>query len=358
MFQPDSVVEAMKETLFSGFIAEGGKTARFRQIVANFVENPRTVLVNSCTMALTMAYRLSDVGIGNEVISTPLTCVASNQPILSLCARPVWADVDPKTGIITADTIFPCISEKTKAILVLHKEGDLARMAEILDLAKKHNLKIIEDAAHAFGAKYRGQKVGTMGDFACFSFQAIKHITTGDGGALSCADEANYLRAKKMKWFGVDRDSRDGGNPWEQDVPEWGYKGNMNDISATIGIEQMKHVEEILTAFNLNGNRYSKLLENVPGITPIDRDNRDFSTYWAYCLIAENRKGLIQKLAEHGIAASQIHPRNDVYSMFASSKKHLPNVDWFAEREVSIPCGWWVSEEEQSRICDVIRSGW
>lgn len=349
---------SLKETLFSGYIAEGPKAAKFRQIVADFIGNPLTVLTNSCTTALTLAYRLAGVGSGDEVVSTPLTCVASNQPILSLGAKPVWADVDPKTGMITAETIAPGLSEKTKAILVLHKEGDPARLSEIVALAKAHNVKVVEDAAHAFGAKYQGKNIGTIGDYTCFSFQAIKHITTGDGGAIACKDEEAHLRARKLKWFGADRDARAGSNPWEQDVAEWGYKGNINDIAAAIGIEQMKHVHEILAKFNANGKCYSELLQGVPGIRLIERDSRDFSTYWAYCLLAEDRPGLIRKLVEHGVAAGQIHPRNDTYSIFTASRQHLPNVDYFAEREVSLPCGWWVSEEELARICDVIKSGW
>jgi len=358
VFMPQSVIPAIEKTLFSGYIAEGEKVAQLRKIISEYLGNPRTVLTNSCTMALTIAYRLSNVGPGDEVISTPLTSVASNEPILSLGAKPVWVDVDPSTGMVDPSAIEDLITERTRAILVLHKEGDPARITKILKIADRYKLKVIEDAAHAFGAKYKGVKIGNHGDFICFSLQAIKHITTGDGGVLVCKSEEDFKRAGRMKWFGVDKENPGSDDPWLADLTDWGYKGNMNDIAATIGIEQMKHIDNILREFNRYGHMYSKFLHGIPGINIIERDPEDFSTFWAYCLLAENRDGLVRKLNENGIGAGQIHPRNDVYSIFATSKRELPNVDYFSERELSLPCGWWVGDEELKRICDVIRSGW
>jgi perosamine synthetase len=361
VFQPDGVDVALRDTLYSGFIAEGEKTATFTRLVADFLGNPYVVATNSCTTALSIAYRLAGVGPGTEVVSTALTCIASNEPILQLGATPVWADVDPRTGMITAETIAPMITPRTRAICVLHKEGDPARLSEILALAHRHGLKVVEDAAHTFGARYNGARIGSQGDFACFSFQAIKHITTGDGGAIACGSEEDYFRARRLKWFGVDRETRPPGKTVLNEVPdvaEWGFKGNMNDIAATIGIAQMKHVDAILDAFHANGVAYTKLLDGIPGVTLVPRSDADYGIYWAYCLLAENRDGLIQKLAEHGVAAGQIHERNDLYAMFRASRRPLPGVDHFDPRELCLPCGWWVTADDRERIADVIRSGW
>ncbi|MBM4443327.1 MAG: DegT/DnrJ/EryC1/StrS family aminotransferase [Candidatus Rokubacteria bacterium] len=361
VFQPEGVDVALRDTLYSGFIAEGPKTAAFTRAIGDFIGNPRTVAVNSCTTALAIAFRLAGVGPGREVISTPLTCIASNEPIVQLGGTIMWADVDPRTGMITADTIAPHITSRTAAICVLHKEGDPARLGEILALARRHGIKVVEDAAHTFGARYDGAPIGSQGDYACFSFQAIKHITTGDGGALACGDEADYLRARKLKWFGVDREARPPRNTVLNEVPdvvEWGFKGNMNDLAATIGLEQMKHVDAILQAFHANGIEYSRLLAAVPGIEILARSPRDFGTYWGYCLLAEGREGLVRKLAEHGVSSGQIHERNDRYSMFREFRAALPGVDHFDARELSLPCGWWVTVEERERIVDVIRKGW
>lgn len=355
---PESVMPALQETLFSGFIAEGKKVAEFTKLAADYIGNPRLVMMNSCTMAITIAYRLSGVGPGTEVITTPLTCVASNHPILELGATPVWVDVDPKTGMVDPKDFEKKITPRTRAVLVLHKEGDPCRLDEILAIAKKHKIKVVEDAAHAFGSKYKGKKIGTHGDFACYSFQAIKHITTGDGGALACKSDDDFARAKKLKWFGVDKEAPRTISPWLEDIPDWGFKGNMNDISATIGVEQMKHIDKIINAHNKNGLLYSKLLANVQGVELVPRNADDFSTFWAYCLLVENRDRLEKKLKDEGVGASQIHPRNDVYSAFKDFRRPLPGVDYFAPRELALPCGWWVSAEEINRICSILKSGW
>lgn len=349
---------AVQETLYSGYIAEGEKVARFTKLIADYVGNPRTVLVNSCTTALTVAYRLAGVEPGTEVISTPLTCIASNEPIIALGGKPVWADVDPETGMIDPDDIEHLVNEKTRAILVLHKEGDPARLDEILAIAKKHNLKVIEDAAHAIGTEYKGRRIGNHGDYVCFSFQAIKQLATGDGGALLCKSEDDFHRARKMKWFGMDRENSDGKNIYLQDIDDYGFKGNMNDISATIGIEQMKHINDIIRSHHTNGELYSDLLANTPGIALIRRDKADYGAYWAYCLMVENRSDFEIMLQKQGIASSQVHPRNDIYSIFSESKRELPNVDKFSKIETSLPCGWWVTPEDVQRICDVIKKGW
>jgi dTDP-4-amino-4,6-dideoxygalactose transaminase len=355
VFMPENVDQAVSQTLHSGFIAEGNKVQEFSARIGGFIGNPRVVMVNSCTMALTIAYKASGVGPGTEVIATPITCVASNIPIKQLGGDIVWADVDPETGMVTAETIEPCITKKTKAICVLHKEGDPAEMDAIYALAKSHGIKVVEDAAHAIGARYHDDLIGSRGDFVCFSFQAIKHITTGDGGALLCGDEEDYLKARKLKWFGIDREKRENKDVWRNDISEWGYKGNMNDIAATIGLAQFDHIDRLLAAFNENGKRYSELLQDVPGITQLKRDPRHFSTYWAYCLLVENREHVISELAENGIHAAQIHPRNDIYSMFNANRRELAGVDYFDPRELCLPCGWWVDANEQERIVDVLK---
>lgn len=355
VFMPPEASKMMTETLESGFLAEGKKVKAFAAEISKFIGNPYVVPVSSCTMGLTIAFKLSGVGPGTEVISTALTCVAGNEPVQMLGGKVVWADVDRATGMMTAETIAPLITEKTCAIYVLHKEGAPAEIEDIYALAKKHGLKVIEDAAHAFGAKRRDKKIGSMGDFVCFSFQAIKHITTGDGGALLCESEEDYKNAKKAKWFGIDRDAREGRDAWHEDIPDWGFKGNMNDIAGTLGLAQIAHVDWILDRFHKNGRRYDALLGKIENITTLKRDNLDYQTYWGYTILVENRDAVMKVLQGAGIGVSQIHVRNDHYSMFNSDRRDLPNTDWFDAREISIPCGWWVDEDDQNFIIDILK---
>lgn len=358
VFMPENVIKPLEETLYSGYLTEGNKAAQFTKDVSEFIENPFTVTMSSCTMALAIAYRLSGVGVGDEVITTPLTSVASNVPILSLGAKPIWADVEKNTGMIDPNCLENLITEKTKAILVLHKEGDLAKIDEINLIAKRNNIKVIEDSAHAFGASYKGKKVSNTADFSCYSFQAIKQITCADGGALACKSEDDYFMARKMKWFGVDKASKGPGNPWYNDVATWGYKGDLNDVLATLGIEQMKYAKKIISKYHDNGVIFQEKLKNIAGITNISRLENCYSTYWAFTFMAENRDGLIKKLKEKGVDSMQIHPRNDVWSMFKDSKRELPGVDYFDKLELSIPCGWWINDEDINYITKIIKEGW
>lgn len=345
----------MAETLQSGFLAEGAKVKAFTESIADFIGNSRAVAVSSCTMSLTIAFKLAGIGPGTEVVTTALTCVAGNEPIAMLGGKAVWADVDRETGMVTAETIEPLITPRTRAIYVLHKEGAPADIEDIYALAKAKDVRVIEDAAHAFGAKRRDWKIGAKGDFVCFSFQAIKHVTTGDGGALFCGDEDDYRRARKAKWFGIDRDMREGRDVWHDDIADWGFKGNMNDIAGTLGLAQMAHIDWILQRFHENGRRYDAALADIPGVVTLKRDPADFQTYWGYTVLVENRAAVIERLAQAGIAAAQIHVRNDIYSMFNAERRPLPNTDWFDARELSLPCGWWVDPAEQDRIIETLK---
>lgn len=352
VFIPPRIIDALQETLNSGYIAGGKKAEEFTEKIGEFIENPAVTTTNSCTMALTIAYRLAGVGRGDEVITTPLTSIATNVPILSLGAKPIWADVEKDTGMTDPKSIEPLINKKTKAIVVLNKDGDLAKLNEINEIAKKYNISVIEDAAHSFGAIYKGKKIGSVSDFTCFSFQAIKHITCGDGGALVCKKGDDYFRARKLKWFGVDKAM---GYSWKDDVTEWGYKGELNDLAATIGLEQMEYVERIVATFHRNGIIYQELLKNIPGIKNIKREEGCFPVFWVYTFLTKNRDRLIKNLKEEGIEAMQVHPRNDVWSIFKDSRRKLPGVDYFDKKEISIPCGWWVTLEDAHRIASVIK---
>ena len=236
---PPEASSMMSQTLESGFLAEGARVKEFSSEIAKFIGNPRVVPVSSCTMALTIAFKLSGVGPGTEVISTPLTCVAGNEPIRMLGAKPVWADVDRRTGMLTADKIEPLINSNTRAIYILHKEGAPAEVEEIYSLAKSHNIRVIEDAAHAFGAKRKDKRIGSFGDFVCFSFQAIKHITTGDGGAL-CAGMKMILSEQKNSNGSALIETQELDAMFGVRISMIGIWGNMNDIAGTLGLAQIK----------------------------------------------------------------------------------------------------------------------
>jgi len=354
VFMPDDVLESLRETLYSGYIAEGAKTRMFKEELSSYIENPNIVLMNSGTSALLISYILSGVQAGDEVITTPLTSIATNVPLLYLGAKPVWADVDPETGLSDPADIKKLINNRTKAIVLLHKDGDIDNLYEIMEIAKHYNIKLIEDAAHALGAKFDNQFIGNFGDFTIFSFQAIKHITTGDGGALVVKDSKLYAEAKKLKWFGVDHDNMIG-NPWLGDITDVGYKFNMNDIASTIGLSGLKHLYEIVDKHHQNGLLYSHLLKDIPDIKILKRNPLSYSSFWTYVLLVEKRDKLSEYLGSNGVSAMLVHPRNDKWSIFKESKRSLPGVDYFESHEISLPCGWWVSEDDIKYVVQLIK---
>ncbi len=265
----------------------------FEKLLTRFIGNPFVVTLNSATSGLQLALRLAGAGVGDEVITTAMTCTATNMPILASGAKIVWADIDPKYGNLAPKEIEKKITKKTKAIMVVHWGGQPCDLNEIGAIAKKHGVKVIEDAAHAFGADYEGKKIGNHSDYIVFSFQAIKHITTGDGGALFCKSEKDHKRAKLLRWYGIDREEPGRSDfRCESDIQEWGYKFHMNDIAATMGIEQMKHIDRIVKQHQENAAFYQGSLQGMNGVSLLEPRGNSHSAYWLYTLHVKDREML------------------------------------------------------------------
>jgi dTDP-4-amino-4,6-dideoxygalactose transaminase len=239
---------------------------------------------------------------------------------------------------------------------MIHWGGNPCLINEINAIAKEHGIKTIEDAAHAFGGKYDGNTMGsTPSDFTCFSFQAIKHITSIDGGLLTCKSEEDYERAKLLRWFGIDREPKTKEAidlRCEIDVPESGYKFHMNNISAIVGLENLKHADEIIQKHRDNALFYNEAFKDTKVKTPIENGQ---SSYWLYTMHVQNRDEVMSKLKENGIASSKVHARNDTHSMFKDfHEPNLPGVKEFNRTHLCIPTGWWVTKEDREKIADIV----
>ena len=222
-------------------------------------------------------------------------------------------------------------------------------------IAKKHNLKTIEDGAHAIGAEYKGLKIGNHSDFIMFSLQAIKHFTTVDGGLLLCKDQSDYERGKLLRWYGIDRDEKRKEFRCEEDIVEYGYKYHMNDISATIGIEQLKYIDEIVSKHIDNQEYYDCTLKNIKGVTIIQKPNVSKSSSWLYTLHINKRDLFSAWMSEQGVMTSRVHERNDKHTAFVDSLCELPGVDTFNTAQVSIPVGWWITKKDREYIANKIQ---
>jgi len=349
----ESLLPAIESILYSGQIAEGQQVYQFEEQFAKQYGLPNVLAMSSGTAALHTALLLADVQAGDEVISTPMTAEPTNTSILYCGAKVVWADVEPETGNICPDSIRESITPKTKAIVVVHYAGYPVSLAAIRKIADEYNIPLIEDCAHALGATYDDKPIGSIGDFGIFSFQAIKHMTTVDGGLLTIKNPELILAAKKIRWFGMLK----GVPRTEVDIQSIGYKYNMNNVTASIGLVQLNHIDDIVSKYIANGQYYDSQFDGIHDINFARCDASANPSYWLYTLLSDHSADLEKALNAAGFMASKLHRPNNLHSIFKSSEKPLPGLDLFYKRLLHIPSGWWVSPEDRARIVDVIRKG-
>lgn len=331
--------ECVTKVLRSGYIGQGVECSLFEQEFQALVEAPRPpLLVNSCTSAITLALDLCGVGPGDYAISTPMTCTATNMPIVNLGANILWADVDPKTGLIDPGSVDWLLNQcygRYKAIIAVDWGGAPCDY----DALKSFGIPVIQDAAHRVFALN-----GPAGNYTCWSHQAIKFLTTGDGGSL-LTPEDKYEEAKLLRWYGLDRESSSDFR-CRQNIKRAGWKFQSNDIAAAIGRANMPYVtEHVQAAF---GNS-----ERLHSATKFGKHNW-WSDCWLTTLLVDDREGFIKHMAERGIAASPVHRRNDEHDCFAAFRRHLPGVDAFASRNVSVPTGWWLTENDLAQVIEAV----
>ncbi|MHC4290154.1 MAG: DegT/DnrJ/EryC1/StrS family aminotransferase [Planctomycetota bacterium] len=355
VFMPESILKPLNEVLMSGYIGEGPRVKEFEKQLAPWFGNPNVLALNSGTSALQLALRLSGVGFGDEVISTAMTCTATNEPIMAMGAKIVWADIDPWTGNIDPADVEKKITPKTKAIMCVHWGGYPCELEELNAISQKHGLKVIEDAAHAFGGEYHGTPIGSHSDFSCFSFQAIKHMTTVDGGALTCRSSADCERGRLLRWYGIDRNSNRKDFRCEEDILEYGYKFHMNDVTATMGLEQLKFVGETVAKHRANAAAYHQAFDGLEWVKTLRHDAQHNGAYWLYTLRVKEPRTFMAYMEEKNIVTSAVHARNDTHTMFKDFRANLPGVDEFVSEQVSIPVGWWLTEQERDYIIEAVR---
>jgi dTDP-4-amino-4,6-dideoxygalactose transaminase len=350
----------VSQVLHSGWVGQGHKVAAFEQALGRRLDNRRVLCLSAGTHGLTLALRLAGVGPGDEVISTALTCTATNMPIIQQGADIVWADVRQDFNIDPL-SIKQCITEKTRAIMVVHWGGYSCDMQEISEIsADAGGIPVIEDCAHAYGATYQGAAVGSCqySRYAMFSFQAIKHLTTADGGALCCRIEEDYARGRSLRWFGIDRERHRLRMGSEENIHEWGYKFHMNDVCATIGLCNIPLADDNVNKSNENARHYMQALGNVDGLTFTQTETDRYSSFWLFTMLVEDRESFCRMMASKGIAASRVHERNDKHSCFQMFRRSLHGLDSVVEKMICIPVGWWLSDEEREYIVDCIKGGW
>ena len=370
VFMSDKISHQISKVLTSGFIGQGPQVEKFEELLKNYFNNQNVATTNSATSAEHLAIHMlkkpfGGIGIGDEILSTPLTCTATNWPILANGIDLKWVDVDMNNCNMDLDDLERKITPKTKAIMVVHWGGypiDIDRLKDIqIKTEKLYGFKpiIIEDCAHAFGSTYKGKKIGSHGNICTFSFQAIKHLTTGDGGCVTFPKEDQLKRFKLLRWYGIDRDDNRKDFRCESNISEYGFKMHMNDINATIGIENFSHVtQKLLDVYKDNAAFYNENLKDVDGVTLLENKSDRQSSYWIYTLKVERQTDFMNKMKECGIMVSRVHERNDIHSCVSKYKSYLPSLDRLVKEMICIPVGWWVTPEDRRYIVDCIKGGW
>jgi dTDP-4-amino-4,6-dideoxygalactose transaminase len=329
----------------SGYIGQGPVVEEFERRFQELVQTEvRPLFVNSGTSAITLALDLAGVGHGDEVVTTPMTCLATNLPILHRGARPVWADVDPVTGLIDPGDAVSKVTPKTKAIVAVDWAG---RSCDYRAL-RQAGVPVVQDAAHRLYPSEEG------GDYVCWSFQAIKFLTTGDGGAL-LVPERQYEQARLMRWFGLDRTSSTSFR-CDQDVQYAGYKFQPNDIGAAIGLCNLDLAVEAVKNAQTNAQLYMEELAGMKNVVLPPWD--DGCDWWLFTLLVEDglQQAFIDFLAERQVVASRVHARNDLQRAFSGSVRGaLPGVVSFSSREVAVPVGSWLGERDKRRVVEAVR---
>lgn len=354
VFMSPDVIDYLEPVLHSGYIGEGPKVKAFETELGKFIDNPNVVATNSGTSAIVMALRLAGVKHGDYVLTTPMTCLATNMAILSLGAKPIWTDIllDGNMSIVS---VPDATWSHVKAVVCVDWGGTPCELNKLWIKSKTYGIPLIEDACQSLGAIYQGQMIGNHADFVCFSFQAIKFLTTGDGGALVVRDGKLLEKARLMKWFGLDR-TKTTHMRCEQNPPIWGYKFQMNDIAASIGLANIKYLSELLAITRKHARIYNEEFRGLYDVRVIEQGDWCLSTYWLYTILVRDPAHFTKYMHERGIEVSKAHTRNDnkkVFSQFWHGDR--PGVHEFDTTHICIPVGWWLSDEDVRHVVQSVK---
>ena len=353
--------KSVMEVLDTRWIGQGPKVKLFEESFSKkFASKLPAIAVGSGTDALHLSYILAGLKSGDEVIAPVFTCTATNIPFLYMGIKILFADIDPDTMNIDINHVAQLMNKNVKAIICVHYGGLPCDMDELQNIADKWSVPIIEDAAHAVGAKYKGSTIGSISDFTMFSFQAIKHITTGDGGMLIVKNKELIDQAERVRWFGIDRNAKQAGI-WENDITEIGYKYQMTDIAAAMGIASLQEFDAVSSLRKRLFKVYSDELAGYDRVKIIgnDFDDREHAA-WLFTIIVDNRYKLQEKLRDNKIESNQVHFRNDRYSIFKdfTDGKNFPNMDQIEDKYLVLPLHTMMNENDVRRVCSIIKSGW
>lgn len=356
----EAAIREVEACLRSGRLSEGARVKAFEEALTTRLGMQNPVAVNSGTTALHLALVVAGVGPGDEVIVPPQTFIATALAVLMQRATPVFCDVDPETGNLDAKDFARRVTEKTRAVIPVHWSGVPCDMAEIQAVADAHGICVVEDAAHALGATYRGKPIGAVSRMTCFSFQAIKHLTSGDGGAITFLDAAEAQKAMKLRWFGIDRAHSPVGELGERDydLTELGFKYHMNDYAAALALGNLGDFPSRLARRRQIAAQYLEAFADVPGLRLLRQDPDRESAWWLFTVRVERRLEFLRAVRSRGVPSSVVHNRIDHNTLFGGLRDDLPGTALFDAEQVAVPVHEGLSDDDVATVIAAVKAGW
>jgi len=331
--------------LHSGNLASGTYTKEFEQSLRRYLSQEYVISTNTFNTAISVVITAFDMKIGDEVIASPMACLASTQPYFTAGLKIVWADIDPKTGTLDPESVEKKISSKTKGIIHNHFCGYPGYIDEINKIGKKYGVKVIDDGIECFGSEYKSKLIGNCGtDATVFSFNPVRMLTTVDGGGVVFREKQYLEKAMLIRDCGIDRknfrDSLGEINP-SCDIVLPGYSATLSNVNAYIGVKQFDDLEKRLKIHRENANKWKEKLSGVKDYKAMESLNGR-PNYWVFGILAQQKRDCIQYFRKLGYYASGVHINNNIYSVFGKQAT-MPGVKEFYDSFVALPCGWWMT---------------
>jgi dTDP-4-amino-4,6-dideoxygalactose transaminase len=344
-YMPDNLMTELNEILYSGQLSYGKYGKQFEQQLKEFIGCGYLLTINSYNTAMLVVLTTLGLKVGDEIIASPVSCLASNQPFVTKGLKVIWADINPLTGTLCPIDVESKITKNTKAIFHNHFCGYVGEIDAINALGKKYDIPIIDDGIEAFGSEYYGKKIGNLGtDVTVFSFQTVRLPNTIEGGAIVFKDKALYDMALLIRDYGIDRlkfRTADGEINPDCDITLEGYGGLMSEVNSFIGTKQMLEIEVLLNIQAKNALEWKNELQNSTDVKSLQINNKTNPNYWVFGTLSENSKETIAYFKSRGYNATGVHINNNIYSVF-NNKMNLEGVNKFKQQFVAIPCGWWI----------------
>lgn len=344
-YMPD--LPRIDDLLHSGALASGKYTIEFENSLKDYFGTPNILVTNSFSMAISVVLTTMNIGVGDEIIASPMACLASTQPYLAHGVKVKWADIDPQRGTLEPGSVERQITSKTRAIIHNHFCGYPGYIDEINQLGFKYGIPVIDDGIECFGSQYKERLIGNCGtDVTIFSCGPVRIPNTIDGGIIIFKDQTLYEKGILIRDCGIDRTRfRDdiGEISPNCDINLIGYSATMSNINAYIGLKQMEKITDILCRQRKQADKWEKYLANENKYISLNCRGND-PNYWVYGILTECKRETIMKFREMGYYASGIHMKNNIYSVFGEQENELPGVDSFFDSFVALPCGWWLDE--------------